>query len=178
MHAPKRMNHPRRMNAAPAPSMFPHTVTIYNVSVETDKTTFQSATTNHITVLRGVLLDKTKAANVRESGLEGADAATLYIPFGVEAVDGVTGKPKKYIPPIGFWKSEDKSGTWTLAISKGSVPGDGYTFVVQGIALPPEGVKPEMVAEVVEANYDNVYHISKVDTKDFGGLAHFEVGCV
>lgn len=178
MPTPKRMNHPRRMNAAPAPSMFPHTVTVYNVSVETDKTTFQSVTTNHITILRGVLLDETKAVNVRESGLEGADAANLYIPFEVEAVDGVTGEEKQYMPPVEFWKSEDKAGAWTLAISKRSAPGDGYTFFVKGVAMPPDGLKPEKVAEVVEANYDGVYHISKVDTKDFGGLTHFEVGGV
>lgn len=159
-------------------SMFPHTVTIYNVSTETDKATFESTVVNHITILRGVLLDASKAVNVRESGFEGADAVNLYIPFDVEAVDGITGKPKKYTPPIEFWRAEDKSEMWTLAISKKGASGDGYTFLAKGEVLPPEGTKPELVANVVEAGNDDVYNITKVDTKDFGGLQHWEVGCV
>ncbi len=176
---PRRMNTPQRMNA-PAPTMFPHTVTVYNVSVETDKTSIQSKTTNYITILRGVLLDASKAVNVRESGLEGADAVNLYIPFNVEAVDGVTGKPKKYMPPIEFWRAEDKTGAWTLAISNKSASGDGYTFFVKGEVLPPEGTKPELVADVVEAAYDDAYRITKIDTKDFGSsdMQHWEVGAV
>lgn len=60
--------------------MFPHTVTIYNVSQETDPATFKDVEKTYITVLRGVLLEASKAANVRQSGLEGADAVNLYIP--------------------------------------------------------------------------------------------------
>ena len=37
--------------------MFPHTVTLYNVSLETDPATLDERTINHITVLEGVLLD-------------------------------------------------------------------------------------------------------------------------
>lgn len=102
MPAPRRMNAPRRMGARERNSaMFPHAVTLYNVAVETDKATFASTVVNHITILRGVLLDASKAVNVRESGLVGADAVNLYIPFGVEAVDAVTGKAKQYMPPRG-----------------------------------------------------------------------------
>lgn len=49
---------------------------------------------------------------------------------------------------------------------------------MKGEALPPEGVKPEKVAEVMEAAYDHVYNITKADEKDFGRLAHWEVGGV
>ena len=35
--------------------MFPHTVTIYNVSQETDPATFKDVEKTYITVLRGVL---------------------------------------------------------------------------------------------------------------------------
>lgn len=52
-------------------NMFPHTITLYNVSIETDTATFEDKLTNHITILQGVLLDATKAVNVRESGMEG-----------------------------------------------------------------------------------------------------------
>lgn len=77
--------------------MFPHTVTIYNVSQETDPATFKDVEKTYITVLRGVLLEASKAANVRQSGLEGADAVNLYIPFSTPAVDGVTGTEKRYV---------------------------------------------------------------------------------
>ena len=40
--------------------MFPHVVTVYNTYVETDHSTFEETTVNHITVLRGVLLDASK----------------------------------------------------------------------------------------------------------------------
>ena len=60
--------------------MFPHTVTLYNVSVEIDPATMKETTVNHITVLEGVLLDAVKGKNVNESGLVDADAVTLYIP--------------------------------------------------------------------------------------------------
>lgn len=158
-------------------SMFPHTIALYNVEV-IPGAGYKDTVINHITFLRGVLLDASKAVNVRESGYEGADAVNLYIPFDVEAVDASTGKPKKYTPPIEFWRAEDKSEMWTLAISKKGASGDGYTFLVKGEVLPPEGTKPELVANVVEAGNDDVYNITKIDTKDFGRLQHWEVGAV
>ena len=157
-------------------STFPHTITLYNVSVETDKATFESTVVNHITLLKGVLLDASKAVNVRESGLVGADAVNLYIPFDVEAVDIATGEPKKYLPPVEFWRAEDRYQYWTLAISAKGSGLDGYTFFAKGVALPPEGTPPEKVVSRVEAMYDHVYNITKIDEKDFGGLRHFEIG--
>lgn len=171
MSAPRRMNRPHRMNAAKAPPMFPHVVTIYNTTIETDKTTFEDKITNHITVLHGVLLDASKAVNVRTSGLEGADAANLYIPFTVDAVDGITGEKKRYIPPVEFWRAEDKSGFWTLAISSKEPDIEGNTFFVKG-----EVVEPDLSTETIEMMYDHVYDITKIDVKDFGGLPHFEIG--
>ena len=144
-------------------SMFPHTVTLYTVLTEADAD-FHETRVNHITILRGVLLDESKAANVRSSGLEGADAAELYIPFSVRAEDGVTGRPKQYTGPMEFWRAEDKSGLWTLS--------DGENcFFVKGVA-----VEPEAAVERIERMYDSVYQMTKVDRKDFGGLPHWEVG--
>ena len=100
MPAPKRINTPRRMNAALAPTMFPHMVTLYQTETFIDDK-LNETTVNHITVLDGVLLIASKAANVRATGLEGADAVNLYIPFDVKAVDGVTGENKKYVDQIG-----------------------------------------------------------------------------
>ena len=50
--------------------MFPHVVTIYSVYTETDLSTFEDVTVNHITVLNGVLFDASKGRNVTRSGLE------------------------------------------------------------------------------------------------------------
>ena len=160
----------------PLLTMFPHAITLYNVAVETDKATFESTVVNHITLLKGVLLEASKAVNVRQSGLEGADAVNLYVPFSVEAVDAVTGAEKQYLPPVEFWRAEDKDRFWTLAISAKGSSLDGYTFFIKGRALPPEGAKPEKVAEIVEGMFDHVYNITKVDEMDYGGLKHFEVG--
>lgn len=165
---PTRMNRPRRMNAAEAPPMFPHTVTIYNAAVEYDDD-YNETLRNHITVLRGVLLDESKAANVRTSGLEGADAAILYIPFTVDAVDGITGEKRKFIPPLEFWRLEDHSGYWT--ISTGSGKRDSSSFFIKG-----EVVEPERDRDFLEGAYDSVYSVTKVDEKDFGDLKHWEVG--
>lgn len=166
MSAPRRMAVPSRINAAKPPSMLPHTVTIYNVSTETDKTTLKDVTTNYITVLRGVLLEASKAVNVRTSGLEGADAVNLYIPFSVDARDGVTGKKKKHVGPIEFWRSDEKGELWTLSTS-------GNTFFVKG-----DVVEPDASVQLIEMKYDGVYNITKVDEKDFGsiGMQHWEVG--
>ena len=57
----------------------PHTVTIYNVVREVDPATLDERETAYITVLHGVMLQASKGANVRTSGLEGADAADLFI---------------------------------------------------------------------------------------------------
>lgn len=153
-------------------SMFPHTITVYNVEIYTDKNTFKDVLVNHITILRGVLLDASKAVNVRESGLVGADAVNLYIPFGVEAVDGLTGEPKKYVGPLEFWRAEDKSEIWTMSIGGTKTHGvDGSCFFVKG-----EAVHPDLDASAIEMMYDHVYDITTIDEKDFGGLQHWEVG--
>ena len=148
-------------------SMFPHTVTIYNVTSEIDKTTLTEKLVNHMTILRGVLLDASKGANVNKSGLEGADSVNLYIPFSASAVDGVTGHEKQYSPPMDFWRMEDKTGHWTLSVTGHG----GKTIFVKG-----EVVEPDLTEEQISLAYDGVYNITKVDEKDFGGLPHFEVG--
>ena len=147
----------------------PHTVTIYNVTQETDQTTFKDVQKSYITVLRGVMLQAAKAANVRQSGLEGADAVNLYIPFSTPAVDGVTGAAKRYVGPQEFWRAVNKSGLWTLSTDGNG----GTTFFVKG-----EVVEPEKTEEAIEMLYDDVYKVTKVDMKDFGSadMQHWEVG--
>lgn len=150
-------------------SMFPHTVTLYNTRQEVDKTTFTDVTVNYVTILKGVLIDESKASNVRASGLEGADAVNLYVPFDVEAVDGMTGQKKKYIGPIEFWRLDDKSGYWTLTTGHD-------TWFVKGEVIPDPSWDDAAVYDRINAMYDSVYNITKVDVKDFGRLQHFEIG--
>ena len=147
----------------------PHTVTIYNVTQETDPETFKDTQKSYITVIRGVFLEASKAANVRESGLEGADAVNLYIPFSSPAVDGVTGQKKQYVGPQEFWRASDKSGLWTLSTDGNG----GTTFFIKG-----EVVEPDKTEQLLEMLYDDVYKVTKVDMKDFGSSAmqHFQVG--
>lgn len=148
--------------------MFPHTVTVYNVTQETDEN-FMDTQKSYITVIRGVLLEASKAVNVRESGLESADAVNLYIPFSSPAVDGVTGAEKSYVGPQEFWRASDKSKIWTLSTDGNG----GTTFFAKG-----EVVEPEKTEQMIEMLYDDVYKVTKVDMKDFGSasMRHFEVG--
>lgn len=157
-----RMNHPRRMNAPPTPSMFPHTVTLYQTEIIHGEK-YNDKIVNHITVLDGVLLIESKAANVRATGLEGADAANLHIPFDVKATDGVTGKEKTYVDPVDGWKSDlDKSDIWTISV--------GTVFIKGRV------VEPDKSRDALETGYDGVYEATKVDKLDFGGFPHWEVG--
>ena len=144
----------------------PHTVTLYNVTVETDPQTFDDVSRNNITILNGVFLDASKAVNVNKSGLEGADAVNLYIPFNVSATDPTTGAEKTFVGPMEYWRAADKSGLWTLST-------DRNTFFVKGVAV--EADKSE---EAINLLYDGVYTVTKVDTKDFGSahMQHWEVG--
>lgn len=141
-------------------NMFPHTVTVY--TIEEDPVTFEQI--ESITVLRGVFCDSAKAVNTRESGMVGADAVTLYIPFSTPAVDGETGKEKTYAPPISYKNSPDKTGLWTLDPEN--------SFFVKGAVIVPG-----KDFQYINGNYDEVYEVTSVDPKDFGGdMAHWEVG--
>lgn len=146
----------------------PHTVTLYNITQVTDKTTFATVTDLRTTILRGVFLQAAKAANVRASGLEGADAATLYIPFAVEAVDGTTGANKRYVGPKEYWAADDRTDLWTL-----SYTGEGgKTFFVKGEFVTDK--------EGVARAQDDCYEVTKVDEMDYGSadMRHWEVGGV
>ena len=145
--------------------MFPHVVTVYNVYTEEKPPNFEPVLTNYITVLKGVLLDESKASNVSKSGMEGADAVNLYIPADVTAVDGLTGKKQRYVGPKEFWSAEDKTGLWTLSVNRNC-------FFVKG-----EAIQPDWTVQSIENTYDSVYDVTKVDFKDYGGdMSHWQVG--
>ena len=141
----------------------PHVVTIYNIVRETDPATLEETEQAYITILRDVMLQASKAANVRKSGLEGADAVNLYIPFFVEAVDGKTGA---YSKPQAFNAAADKSGMWTLSYN-----GNGQETIF---------VKGEFVSDNLDVVrfHDDCYNVTKVDEMDYGSddMRHWEVG--
>lgn len=136
-------------------SMFPHTVTVYNLTE--DQVTFQKE--YNITVLRGVLLDTVQAANINKSGLQNADSVMLYIPFAVD-----TGA-KTFLPEKEYERSQEKQSHWTLR--------PGRDFFVKG-----EVVEAGKNYEQINSMYDDVYRVSTLDTKDFGSpdMQHWECG--
>ena len=160
-------------------AMFPHVVTVYNVATETNSATYRDETVVYITVIKNALVDDSKAVNVNKSGLVGADAVNLYIPFGAETVDGYTGAAKTYAGAREFWQSEDKSKIWTLNL-EGEGDADSKThertFFVKGEAVPPPEISAEQIEDYINLKYDAVYNVTKVDMKDFGGLRHWEIG--
>ena len=141
-------------------SMFPHTVTVYNTPE--DPVTFE--TVNHITVLRGVFYDASKAVNVRESGLANADSVNMIIPFSVEAADGVSGEPQTYLLPKEYESATDKEKYWTIKTGN-------ECFFVKGKVVRPDGSFQE-----INNAFDNVHRVTSVDEKDFGNLKHWEIG--
>lgn len=135
--------------------MFPHTVTIYNTETITEAN-FSQSTRVYPTVLHGVMVDAVKAVNVTKSGLESADAVTVYIPLS--SAGGYV-KPQEYVALI------DKSGAWSLTTDGNG----GRTYIVKG----------EYITDNVDLllAHDDCYLVDKVDFKDYGGnMAHFEVG--
>ena len=144
----------------------PHTVTVYNVSENPDTLELEY----NVTFLRGVFLDRHEAANITKSGLRDADAATLFIPFSVEAVDAVTETPKQYISPKAYRQLEDTSGHWTL--EGGGMSSGADSFFIKGEVLNYNGY-----ARMREM-YDDVYDITTIDTRDFGSedMRHWQVG--
>ena len=159
--------------------MFPHTITLYNVETKVSPTTCTDETTNHITILKGVLLDETKSItirrglNARENGFVAADAITLYIPFGVTAIDPASGEEKTFLPAADFWRTENKTPFWTLSAGKQrSGPASGTSFFLRG-----EAVHPELDVGELETLYaGNAFTVSTVSTMNFGGLPHWEIG--
>lgn len=145
--------------------MFPHKLTLYIQEDHTDPATLHTETIMHITVLQGVLVDAAQGENVTRNGQTGADSVTVYTPFSVSAVDGVTGIEKHYVSPEEFWQAEDKSGLWSLPLG-------GKCFFQKG-----EAVYPGLDRQQIEAKYGRAYSLTRVTERDFGGdMAHWEIG--
>lgn len=143
----------------------PHTVTVYNAQENVDTLKIE----HNITILKGVFLDISKAANVAKSGLVNADAATLFIPMSIKAINGKTGAEQTYLPPKEYMSLGDPSAHWTIRAS--GVLSNKDCFFVKG------EVVDERDFEEINASYDDVYRVSSVDPRDFGSehMRHWEV---
>lgn len=139
----------------------PHTVTLFNAREDALPVA---------TILRGVFLDVSKGANVRASGLENADAATLFIPFSVEAINAETGAVQRYVSPKEYELAVDREGLWTLR--SGGTGSASDCFFARG-----EIIKSAKY-QAINAEYDDVYRVSSVDPRDFGSpdMHHWQVG--
>lgn len=143
--------------------MFPHVVTVFNAYEDDELVTRYS-----VTILRGVLLDVSKGTNVAKTGLSDADAATLYIPFSVDA-RGADGVRKRYVDPKVFYAAGDTQNLWTL--DSGGKSNSTSTYFVKG-----EVTEPMSLAELKRA-YDFVFDVTTVDVRDFGDdMMHWQVG--
>lgn len=143
----------------------PHTVTVYNAQENVDTLKIE----HNITILKGVFLDISKAANVAKSGLVNADAATLFIPMSIEAINGKTEEVQTYLPPKEYMRLGDTSKYWT--IKEGGALSNKDCFFIKGEIVDDRGF------EEINASYDDVYRVSSVDPRDFGSehMRHWEV---
>ena len=144
----------------------PHSVTVYNAQENADTL----AVEHNITILHGVFLDISKAANVTNGGLINADAAKLYIPLSVKAINGRTGKEQKYIEPKEYAEMADKSSYWTIRTS-GTLSNKDCFFVKGEIV-------DDRDFEKINQFHNDVFRVSSVSTRDFGDadMRHLEVG--
>ena len=144
----------------------PHSVTIYNAQENVDTLAIE----HNITILQGVFLDISKAANVAKSGLVSADAAMLYIPMSVKAYNGRTGEEQMYLTPKEYARMGDTSAYWTIRAS-GTLSNKDCFFVKGEIV-------DDRDFEEINQFYDDVFRVSSVDPRDFGdpAMRHWEVG--
>lgn len=115
-------------------------------------------------VLDGVFLDLSKRSNVNKSGLSDADAATLFIPFTINA-------GKTYLPPKEYKALTERSGYWTI-FDDGDNSGADCYFI--------KGAQDTDIYPFSKAKsaHDYVYRVSSVDLRDFGSpnMQHWMVG--
>lgn len=144
----------------------PHTVTVFNISENQETLTPETC----ITILRGVLLDISQGSNIMKSGIADADAAVLYIPLGITAVNALTGQTQRYLPPKEYDAEQDKSGIWTIG-ERGDSSSVGC-FFVEGEIIDPKSTYGQ-----INAKYDYCYRVTRVDVRNFGSrnMQHLQV---
>ena len=122
----------------------------------------------HMTVLRGVFVDRTQASGTSTNGLVNQDTVMLYIPLAVTAENALTGELQHYLKPKQYQGKEDKSKFWTVDPGAGPVG----CFFVCGEVTEHEKY------QVINQKYDDVYRIQSAAINNFGSTAatYLEVG--
>ena len=141
----------------------PHTATVFNTWEDEDFN-------QHIvaTVLRGVFIDISKAANVSKSGLTDADACKMFIPFDVRA-ESIDGGYKSFVNPFEFYTAEDKETLWTL--DNAGQSNSTATYFVKG------EVHELLTLAELKQRFE-AFDVTTVDIRDFGSdaMRHWQVG--
>lgn len=132
-------------------NMFPHTVTVLNKVQNDDGVVYLP------TVLSGVLYVTSRSSSKSTTGSDNKDDIKCTIPFKVN-VD------KQFINKLAYDKLSDieKTKYWTL--SKDDI-------IVKDILT-----ESQISLKMINNNYDEKMVVSFVDTLDFGGLRHWQVG--
>lgn len=132
-------------------TMFPHTVTVLNKVQSNDGVLYLP------TVLSGVLYVTSRSSSRSTTGFDNKDDIKCTIPFGVK-VD------KPFISRLDFDKlsDEEKAKYWTLTKED---------IVVKDIIF-----NSQLSLKTINSNYSEKMVVSFVDTLDFGGLRHWQVG--
>lgn len=131
--------------------MFPHTVTVLNKVQSDDGVVYLP------TILSGVLYVTSRSSSKSTTGSDNKDDIKCTIPFKVN-VD------KQFISKLAYDKLSDDEKTkyWTLAKDD---------IIVKDILT-----ESQISLKMVNNNYDEKMVVSFVDTLDFGGLRHWQVG--
>lgn len=131
--------------------MFPHTVTVLNKVQSDDGVVYLP------TVLNGVLYVTSRSSSRTTTGSDNKDDIKCTIPFKV-------GVDKQFISRLYYNKlpDDEKSKYWTL--SKEDI-------IIKGIIT-----ESQISLKMINNTYDEKMVVSFVDTLDFGGLRHWQVG--
>ena len=136
----------------------PHTVTLVS---------FQGSEI-FLTVLRGVMFQRTQGRGVLKGGDQEENEAVLYVPFSVDA-QNPAGVKCSFLMPHEFASCTDPDCHWTLQPEGES--GARCGFFVKGILDTP------LTLAEARRIYDEVYIIAGYSVKDYGGasMQHYEI---
>lgn len=140
----------------------PHSVTVYNVRRDGKVC---------MAFLDGVFLDTSRGGGVVKNGAVSEDAAALFIPLDCRAVDPVGGQAQSFCEPKEFDRLENCGGFWTVGPRDGRSCAD--CFFVRG-----KVVEPGMGFAEMKDRYEDVFRVSSVAVRDFGGenMRHWQIG--
>ena len=133
------------------------TVTLFNRSYNADT----EEETYYPTLLNDVDLVETKGANVSKSGMDSADAASLYVKPEL-LQDGC----KKYLPAKEWLRMPDKCKEFFFTFASGE------DFFVGGDTSGEEYT--EEFFSCMKEKYDNCFKVTNVDRYEL--IPHLEVG--